>query len=351
MLLPTNRRNSRSVFFTRCLLSVCFLLVSSLYLAPAARAQDGTDDVIDFQTNLVQLNVGVADRQGRPITNLSGNDFVIYEDDVKQTVRSFAPTDAPFSLVLMLDLSGSTSGSSTTLKQAAVRFLDALAPDDRVCLVSFNNKPKLLANFTNDRRKIAQEIYLANNVRGSTTELYVALTYSLSQLATEGKRRKAIVVLTDGVDSTASRFDRAATAMATTNEAAIAAINPEASPLLNAVLDTADRQGVTIYPLALPDGSQKRQTAPTPQQAAVYASARARLESVARRTGGRIHDIRRLEDLGRVYAQVAADMRALYSITYQSSGNRKRDGAWRTIRIEVARPNLIAQTRPGYYAR
>ena len=87
LLLPTSRRISRAVLFTHYFLSVCFLLVSSLYFAHAVRAQDGTDDVIDFQTNLVQLNVGVADRQGRPITNLSGNDFVIYEDDVKQTVK------------------------------------------------------------------------------------------------------------------------------------------------------------------------------------------------------------------------------------------------------------------------
>lgn len=349
MLLPINRRTSHAVFFTRCFLSACFLFASSLYFAPTARAQDGTDDVIDFQTNLVQLNVGVADRQGRPITSLSANDFAIYEDDVRQSVTSFATTDAPFSLVLMLDMSGSTSAFRTTLKQAAVRFIDALAPEDRICLVAFNDKSKLLVKFTTDRRKIAEEIFLANG--GGGTELYDALTFALSQLAGEGKRRKAIVVLTDGTDTKASRFDRAASATATTNEQAIAAINPEASPLLNAVLDTADRQGVTIYPLALPDGRQKNQTAPTPQQTAVYTSARVRLEAVARRTGGRIHDIRRLEDMGRLYAEVAADMRALYSITYQSSGNRKRDGAWRAIRIEVARPNLIAQTRPGYYAR
>lgn len=339
----------RADFFTRFALCACVMFASMLAFTSAARAQDGTDDVIDFQTNLVQLNVGVADRQGRPITSLSANDFVLYEDDVRQTMTSFAPTNAPFSLVLMLDMSGSTTSFRTTLKQAAIRFIDALAPDDRICLIAFNDKTKLLAKFTIDRRKIAQEISLANG--GGGTELYDALTFALSQLATEGKRRKAIVVLTDGVDSKASRFDRAASATATTNAEAVAAINPEQSPLLNAVLDTADRQGVTIYPLALPDGTQKMQTVLTPQQTALYASARVRLEAVARRTGGRLHDIRRLEDMGRLYAEVAADMRALYSITYQASGNRKRDGAWRTIRVEVARPDLIARTRPGYYAR
>ncbi len=347
--LISHRTSPRAAFFTRFALCACVVFASILAFTLDARAQDGTDDVIDFQTNLVQLNVGVADRQGRPIMTLSGNDFVIYEDDVKQTVTSFATTDAPFSLVLLLDMSGSTTSFRTTLKQAALRFIDALAPEDRICLIAFNDKTKLLAKFTIDRRKIAEEISLASG--GGGTELYDALTFALSQLATEGKRRKAIVVLTDGVDSKASRFDRAATATATTNEAAIALINPEASPLLNGVLDTADRQGVTIYPLALPDGTQKMQTTLTPQQTALYTSARVRLEAIARRTGGRLHDIRRLEDMGRLYAEVAADMRALYSITYQASGNRKRDGAWRTIRVEVARPDLIARTRPGYYAR
>ena len=304
-----------------------------LVFTSAAHAQGGTDDVIDFQSNLVQLNVGVADRQGRPITSLNAADFVLYEDNVRQTVTSFAPTDTPFSLVLMLDMSGSTTSFRTTLKQAAIRFIDALAPEDRICLVAFDDKTKLLTKFTIDRRKIVEEISLAEGKKGSGTELYDALTFALSQLATEGKRRKAIVVLTDGVDSKASRADRFATATATTNEAAVAAINPEANLILNAVLDTADRQGVTIYPLALPDGTQKMQTVLTPQQTALYTSARVRLEAVARRTGGRLHDIRRLEDLGRLYAEVAADMRALYSISYQAAGNRKRDGAWRTIAL------------------
>ena len=95
----------------------------------------------------------------------------------------------------------------------------------------------------------------------------------------------------------------------------------------------------------------KKDAEPTPQQVAIYNSARARLELLAGRTGGRLHVINRLEDLGRQYAEVAAEMRTLYSIAYQSANSGRRDGKWRSIRIEVARPELLARTRPGYYAR
>jgi VWFA-related protein len=120
---------------------------------------------------------------------------------------------------------------------------------------------------------------------------------------------------------------------------------------LNSVLNAADSMGVTVYPLALPSGDAKLLPFPDPQQIAMYTAARARLQALADRTGGRLSEIRRLEDMGRLYAEVAAELRTLYSLTYQPSGERKRDGTWRTIRIEVTRPEMIARTKSGYYSR
>jgi Ca-activated chloride channel family protein len=319
--------------------------------APQSLAQDqqDPDDVVKTETNLVQLNVGVVDRQGHSVLNLSRNDFVVYEDDVRQPIVSFEPTTTPFSLVLLLDMSGSTQSFRPTLKQSALRFIDALAPEDRVAVIAFNEKTDTLAGFTNDRRKIADAIDLAQG-KGKT-ELYKALRYALEKLSNEGKRRKAIIVMTDGLDSQMRDLDRASSANAQTNEDAIASIRPSASASLNSVLDAADRQGVTVYPLALPSSDPNRIAFPNPQQVAIYTSARARIQMLADRTGGRLSDIRRLEDLGRLYAGVAADLRTLYSIAYQPSGERKRDGSWRKIRIEVSRPELLARTRPGYHAR
>ncbi len=284
----------------------------------SAQAQDNVDEVVRVDTSLVQLNVGVGDLQGRPVTNLSRNDFAVYEDGVRQTIVSFEPTSAPFSLTLLLDVSGSTSSFRQTLKQSALRFIDALAPDDRVSVIAFNEKTETLTKFTSDRNKIAWAIEGADGRGG--TELYAALEYALKQLATEGKRRKAIIVLTDGIDSKMRNIDRAATASARTDKEALTAIRSEASSSLSAVLDRADRQGVTIYPLALPSGDPKRIAFPSPQQVAIYTSARARIQALADRTGGRLHDIKRLEDLGRLYAEVAADLRTLYSIAYKPSG-------------------------------
>lgn len=331
--------------------SLCLALALAFVClcVPAAFAQQDDDETIKVESSLVQLNVGVVDRRGQAITNLSRNEFVVYEDDVRQSLVSFEPVSAPFSLVLLLDMSGSTTSFRPMLKQSAFRFLDALSPDDRVAVIAFNDKVEMLANFTSDRKKVAYAIDIAQGKGG--TGLYPALRYSLEKLSQEGKRRKAIVVLTDGLDTQLRTSDRSAASNAQTDAEAIAAIKPETSAPLNGVLNAADRMGVTVYPLALPSGDPKRIPIPTPQQIAIYTSARARLQALADRTGGRLNAINRLEDMGRLYAEVAADLRTLYSVAYQPSSERPRDGRWRTIRVEVARPELLARSRPGYYAR
>ena len=325
-------------------------LAAVLCLAAGARAQSQDEpDVVRTTTNLVILNVGVADQKGRAITNLSQSDFSVYEDGVKQSVVSFEPSTAPFSLVLLLDMSGSTINFRPTLKQSALRFIDALGPEDRVEVVAFNDKVQTLKHFTGDRREIA---FAINEAKGKgNTNLYKALRHSLAELSKEGKRRKAIVVLTDGLDTEERALDGQSSAQAKTGDEAIAVVKPDQSAALRSVLDTADRLGVTIYPLALPSADPKTLLPLTPQQSAIYASARVRMQSLADRTGGRLHEIRRLEDMGRLYAEVAAEMRTLYSLAYQSTGTRARDGKWRAISIEVTRADAIARSRPGYYAR
>jgi VWFA-related protein len=328
-----------------------FLLSLFLSAAQVSHAQDA-DDVVRVETNLVQLNVGVVDRQGRAILNLSQGDFAVYEEGVRQSIQSFEPTTTPFSLVLLLDMSGSTKSFRQTLKLSALRFIDALAPDDRVAVISFNKKVEMLTpGFTTDRGKIAYAIEIADG--GGETEFYKALNYSLEQLAKEQKRRKAIIVLTDGIDTQMRNADRASAvrAQAQTDTDAIASIKPDASPALNSVLNAADRQGVTVYPLALPSGDPKRLPLPDPVITAIYTSARTRMQMLADRTGGRLNEIRRLEDMGRLYAEVAAELRTLYTIAYQPSGPQTQKKGWRDIRIEVTRSELIARTRPGYHAR
>ncbi|MCA1613230.1 MAG: VWA domain-containing protein [Acidobacteria bacterium] len=352
--------------------ALCLAVALAAASAPApARAQQQPppppqdDEVITVESNLVRLNVGVADQQGRPVVSLSQGDFAVYEDGERQTIRSFEPVAAPFSLVLLLDMSGSTLSFRTQLRMAALRFIDALGPEDRVSVVAFWGDQKFegktlktvpriktLADFTTGRKKIAYAIQDADG-RGETN-LYAALSSALNSLAKEGTRRKAIVVLTDGIDSDQRREDRRATAAAKTGDEALALVKPESSATLNGVLNAADRQGVTVYPLALPSGDLKRVTEHARQLVANYPRGEApeELKRDAEPTPQQVANvINRLEDLGRQYAEVAAEMRTLYSIAYQSANSGRRDGKWRAIRVEVARPELLARTRPGYYAR
>jgi len=315
-----------------------------------ARAQQ-VEDVITTETSLVQLNVGVVDRQGRAITSLSQSDFAVYEDGVKRPIQHFEPTETPFSLVMLLDTSGSTINLRQQIEQAALRFLDALGQSDRVSVVQFNGKGvKSELGFSTDRSRIAYAIRFTLEGRGrGETPLYDALSFSLKELAREGSRRKAIVVLTDGLDTEARNADRSVIAKASDAELA-SSLNPN-NPQVNAVLTAADRQGATIFPLALPSGDPRHLPLPDASIVAMYTAARARLQLLADRTGGQLNEVNRLDELAKIYPLIAAELRTLYTIAYQPANPGVRDGKWRAIKVEVSRNDLIARTKPGYYAR
>ena len=308
-------------------------------------AQD--DETIRVDSSIVRLNVGVVDQRGHPITSLNKSNFEIYEDGVKQQITRFDPSEAPFSVVIMLDMSGSTLGFRQVIRQSAFRFIDALSANDRVAVVEFYDKINLRNDFTTNRNTIVNSLTVANG-RGKTY-LYKALDFALDKLAKEKSRRKAIIVLTDGVDTKIQDKDRETLEPLRDNQIATA-IKPETNDLLNRVLNRSDAQGVTIYPLALPTGDPDKLADPTPRQVAMFKAARVRLQIVADRTGGTLNTINHLEDMGRLYARVAADLRTLYTIEYQPV-NDKRDGKWRAVRIDVKNPELISRTRQGYFAK
>lgn len=305
------------------------------------------DDEINVDTSIVRLNVGAVSRSGQPVKNLTRENFSIFEDGVRQQITRFEPTTSPFSLVMILDMSGSTLGFRQTIQQSAFRFVDALAPEDRIAVIEFYDKVNLLNDFTTNRKDIGHSISVANG-RGKT-QLYKAMNLALQKLAGEGNRRKAIIVLTDGVD-TAVRDDDRTFLDKVKEEDVLTAIAPDKSAVLSRVLSRAADQGVTIYPLGLPTGDPAKLIDPTPVQTALYTAARARLDILAKQTGGTLNEIKRLEQMGRFYAEVAADIRSLYTVEYQPA-NEKRDGKWREIKIEVNRSELITRTRPGYYAK
>jgi VWFA-related protein len=253
---------------------------------------------------------------------------------------------------MMLDTSGSTVTFRQQIQGAALRFLDALRPEDRVAVVDFNGKgAKLQLPFTTDHNRVAYTIGITLATGRGETPLYDALKLAVKDLAHEApRRRKAIVVLTDGLDTSARNADRSIVGKASPDEVG-SAIKAETNSQLVSVLNEADREGVTIFPLALPSGDPKRLPLQDASITAMYTAARTRLQLLADRTGGRLHEIRRLDDLANLYARVAADLQAIYTVVYQPANSSVRDGKWREIRVEVTRSDLVPSTKPGYFAK
>jgi Ca-activated chloride channel family protein len=320
-------------------------VLACLFLTGPSFSQ--VDDPVNVDSAIVRVNIGVVDQRGRPITNLDRPNFAVFEDGVRQDISHFELSSAPFSVVMMLDMSGSTKSFRQNIALSAARFLDALAPEDKVAVIEFYDKINVLNDFTTDRSRIAHSIRVANGT--GNTNLYKAFETALEKLGKEGNRRKAIVVLTDGTDTQAKNQDREFLSKLAEGEM-LSALKPDANGDLSRILDRADRLGVTIYPLALPTGDPAKLADPTPLQVAMWTAARSRLKLVADRTGGTLNAITRLDEMGRLYAVVAAELRTLYTIEYQPQ-NLKRDGKWRAIKVEVSEPDLIARSRQGYFAK
>jgi VWFA-related protein len=279
--------------------------------------------------------------------DLQQSRFKVFEDGVEQQILRFEPTDTPFSVVIMLDMSGSTLSFRQLIRMSASRFVDALSPSDRVAVIEFYDKVNLRNDFTTNRNVIFNSINVANG-RGKTY-LYKALDLALDRLEKEKSRRKAIIVLTDGVDTLARDKDREVLEKLA-DDAVANSLTPDSSKELNKILDRSDAIGATIYPLALPTGDPARLADPTPRQIEMFSVARKRLELMAQRSGGTMNTINRLEEMGRLYAEVAADLRTLYTVEYSPS-NSRRDGKWRSISIAIDDEALIPRTRLGYFAR
>src|SRR5215212_315132 len=172
---------------------------------PAGPEEVDAGDIIRVNTTLVTVPVSVMDRDGRYVPNLQKEDFRIWEDGVEQDVAFFASVDKPFSVVLMLDTSPSTQFRLENIQDAAISFVNQLRADDRVMVVSFNDDIKILSEFTTDRSKLQRAIQRARTDDG--TRLYDAVDMVLNQQLARVQGRKAIVLFTDGVDTTSKRAD------------------------------------------------------------------------------------------------------------------------------------------------
>src|SRR5215204_617293 len=170
---------------------------------PSGPEEVDAGDIIKVNTTLITIPVSVMDRDGRYVPNLQKEEFRIWEDGIEQEVAFFQSVDKPFSVVLMLDTSPSTQFRLEDIQDAAIAFVNQLRPDDKVMVVSFNDDIKILSDFTTDRTKLQRAINRSKTDDG--TRLYDAVDMVINQQLSRVSGRKAIVLFTDGVDTTSRR--------------------------------------------------------------------------------------------------------------------------------------------------
>jgi VWFA-related protein len=349
-----------------------FLLLLHPVAAPAqdqpakAEKAEGQGEVLRVDTDLVSIEVAVTSRAGgRNAAGLKSDDFAVYEDGVRQKVSNFSTTDVPFNLVLLIDTSGSARAEVDLMRKAALRFLDELRPQDRVALIGFNDKISLLQGLTDDRRLVEKALTRLQPGRG--TSFYDSLELILEEVLKRVGGRKAVVALTDGVDSYGASTYNELLPLVERSQASLyfLEVDTEAKTESGMMRDCNDERRFQFSEKQLKKYLQEYASGADGAQYAdhcdlsrlermqinrrLYESARRELRELAEKTGGRVYPVRQLQQLEPAYAQIAAELRTQYSLGYYPT-NEKRDGKWRALRVEVKRPGLEAKAKPGYRA-
>ena len=295
-------------------------------------AKGSDEEAIVLKAALVNLNVSVTNRSGVALGNLKLEDFEVAENGETQKIEFFQPTTAPFNLVLVLDLSGSIKDKLDIVKSAALRFVDILGPQDKVAVVTFTDEIRVVSQLTSDREELKRRIKAVDRSQGGTA-FYETIWFSLVDTlrGTRGQRN-AIVVMTDGVDSSLDRY------------------NPMQSRVsFNQLARRLEESDVIVFPIYL-DTEYEEVFERGNSSSEAYAIARDQLERIAELTGGQAFRAEKFGDLSGVYKQVAAAIRTLYSVGYYPT-NAERDGTFRRVRVGVNRSDAAVRTRKGYYAK
>lgn len=303
------------------------------------------DEVIVVDTNLVTTPVSVMDRNGRFIPGLRKKDFKIFEDGVPQEITYFQSEETPFTVILMIDTSPSTKYKIDEIHFAALTFVNQLRPADQVMVVAFDQRTKLLCEPTNDKKTLYSAIYKANF--GSGTSLYDAVDAiaELDMVNTPG--RKAVVLFTDGVDTTSRRASYQSTI------AAVEEIDALFYPIRYNTQEQMNAQGAQIAALPnmpniqFPAGIAIRMRG---SSEAEYARGKTYLEALAANSGGRIFEADSLTNLESSFAGVAEELRRRYSVGYYANTDRV-PGERKSIKIQVARPGSVVRSKTSYVVK
>lgn len=340
----------------------------------------GEGDVVRVETQLVTVPAVVTDRDGHPISTLRLENFAVSEDGKPQQLTNFATTEAPFEIALLLDTSGSTREELGLIRDAANAFISALRPGDRIAILAFNNEPAnggtlatvdVLSALTDKRPLLRTAIA---NVRTSNgTPFYDALERVADQVfreppAEEFRGRRAVVALTDGVDSSSnSDYEQARMKLLSAGVASyFIQVSTEDYVEDRLLKDCQDDGRLALSAKQLE--RFRRLFVPTAQQEdyqdfcrlgqfermdisrRLYALARGEMRDLSRSTGGKNFTAASLQEARAAFAQVANEIGTQYSLGYYPS-NKLRDGRYRQIKVELRGvKDASVRARDGYYA-
>jgi len=318
----------------------------------------GEGDIIRVDTNLVTVPVSVFDRQGNAITNLRREDFRIFENGVEQEVAYFEPTEKPFTVALLLDTSGSTRFRLRDIQEAAIAFARQLQPQDRVLVVTFSDQVLLLTEATNDQQLISDVINI-NARTGNSTRLYDAVHLVVEERLNKIKGRKAIVLFTDGVDTSSFKASYESTVSeAEELDALIYPIRYDTFVDVNSA--TVGSITITTHRVGWPFPGGSHSSGVIYRMPSVgrpmpgftredYERAGRYLSTLAEKTGGRLYSADDPRQLAQAFSQIAEELRRQYSLGYYPKAPVGA-GERRQIRVRVRRPDLAVRARDGYAA-
>lgn len=292
------------------------------------------NDIVRVSTNLITVPAEVMDRNGRYIGSLRREDFRVFENGVEQEIAYFASVEQPFTVALLLDVSGSTQTQLTAIRSAANEFIKRLRPIDRLLMISFDGKINVLTEVVTlgELRKRKLRLDALND----GTLLYDSVGFALNERLSAIQGRKAIVLLTDGVDSGSKKR----------------------SAKQN--LKDAEEANVVIYTVrynTLPQLPERLSRIENPKARAKvearmikeYATGAVYLQSLSEKTGGRLYNADSLEEVPQAFAAITSELGRQYSLGYYPIGQAKA-GEKRDIKVRTRLPNLVVRARQSYTA-
>lgn len=292
------------------------------------------------ETNLVTMPVSVLDRDGRFISGLQQKDFKIFENGVEQKVDWFQSVEQPFTVVLMIDVSPSTAFRIDEIQDGALAFIDQLRANDKVMVVAFDESVRVLCRPTSDRRVLREAVFQAQF--GDGTSLYDAVDHVINRELPNIPGRKAVVLFTDGVDTTSRRANSPGTI------ADVEEVDALFYPIrynTQSSYGGGGRRGSGGG--GIDDWINIIRRGPPGSSPGEYATGLRYLETLAQNSGGRKFEADSLYNLEASFAGIAEELRRQYSLGYYPD-KAGQIGERRRISVRVMRPNVIVKAKNTY---